>query len=105
MPRKKKEKIEIKEEPIEEKVASTTMNDLADCVVEDQALVARLNAMGFKTKNPKGFTYREAMMCSLIANAVRGDLKSNNAVLEMMQSEKKPPLVSYLGGEQSEFED
>ena len=82
MPRKKKD-IDTGYTDIEDviKSVSGSMDDLTDCVVNDPTLVARLNALGFKSKNPNGMTYKEAIMCSQIANAVKGDLKSYKAVV------------------------
>jgi hypothetical protein len=79
---------------------SSSMDDLAECVVKDPMLVAKLNALGFKSKNPNGMTYKEAIMCSQIANAVKGDLRSYKAVVEMMRQDKTPPIVGFFGNGQ-----
>lgn len=95
------EEVSAERASVEEASISGSMDDLTDCVVNDPGLVDKLNALGFRSKNPKGMTYKEAIMCSQIANAVKGDLKSYRAVVEMMRPNKTPPLVSYLSGEKS----
>lgn len=96
MPRKKKEKEEI----VEPKPRPGNIEDFADCAVTDELLLAKLAALGFQSNNPKGMTYKEAMLCSLIANAAQGNLKAYEAIANTVDKKKDPPLVSFLRGEQ-----
>ena len=89
---------QIKQEP--EKVIESTsgiVDDLTGCIVNNPMLIAQLKALGFKSKNPEGMTFKEAMICSQIANAVRGDLKSYQEVMKYSKA-SKTPLEQFVDG-------
>jgi hypothetical protein len=69
---------------------------LADCVVNNPALIGQLEQLGFKSKNPKGMTFREAMMCSQISNAIRGDIKAYRAVMDYAGEKRMRPIDKLL---------
>ena len=96
-----KKKKEISVEAVNEDVAinmSATVDELADCVLNNPALVGQLNALGFKSKNPNGMTFKEAMICSQIANAIKGDLKSYRAVMDYTEKKSTMPLKNFVDG-------
>lgn len=76
---------------------SGSVDELADCVLNNPVLVAQLKALGFESKNPNGMTFREAMICSQIANAVRGDLKAYQEVMKYTKTQKSP-LERFVAG-------
>ena len=97
LPRKKKEA------PAEAVVpeglpVSGGVDDLANCVMVNPGLVSQMEALGFRSKNPEGMTFKEAMICSQIANAVRGDIKAYRAVMDYADVPKKTPLEAFLDG-------
>jgi hypothetical protein len=65
---------------------------LADCVVNNPALINQFEALGFRSQNPDGMTFREAMMCSQIASAVKGDIKAYRAVMDYAEEKRMRPL-------------
>ena len=69
---------------------------LADCVVNNPALVRQLEQLGFKSKNPEGMTFREAMMCSQISNAIKGDIKAYRAVMDYAGEKGARPIDRLL---------
>lgn len=69
---------------------------LADCVVKNPGLIAQLEQLGFKSKNPEGMTFREAMMCSQISSAVRGDIDAYKAVMNYSGGKKSRPIDRLL---------
>lgn len=77
---------------------SGTVEELANCVLNNPVLVAQLKSLGFESKNPAGMTFKEAMICSQIANAIRGDLKSYQAVMEYSKKEARMPLKEFVNG-------
>ena len=75
------------------------VGDLAGCVVKNKALVQQLKQLGFESKNEDGMTFEEAMICSQIASAIKGDLKAYKAIMSSKPIEKGgSPLDSFLDG-------
>ena len=78
---------------------SGTVNEMANCVVKNKALVHQLEQLGFVSKNPDGMTFKEVMICSQIANAAKGDLDSYRAIMDYKDQDLSgSPLESYLNG-------
>lgn len=94
MSRKKKEAVN----------KSGNVDDLANCVMINPTLVSQLEALGFKSKNPGGgMTFKEAMICSQIANAVRGDIDAYRAVMDYAGCDKKTPLEKFINDVETGF--
>ena len=114
MPRKKTDSVEepkktrkVAEKKTEKKTKkkvitpiaeASTVDDLLDCYVQNLNLVKQLKALGFKPKNAKGMTYREAIICGQITNAVRGDLDAYKAVMADAGKKEKMPLEEFVLG-------
>ena len=102
MPRKKAEtpKKNIKEQKVvNRRVDTSSVDDLANCVVANPNLVSQFKALGFRSKNPEGMTFKEAMICSQIASAIKGDLRSYRAVMDYADKQKEMiPLEDYVQG-------
>lgn len=103
MPRKKAEtpKQNIKEQKVvNRRVDTSSVDDLANCVVANPNLVSQFKALGFKSKNPEGMTFKEAMICSQIASAIKGDLRSYRAVMDYTDKQKnRMPLEEFVMGD------
>ena len=70
------------------------MADLAKNKMNNPGLVDSLTKLGFKTEDPEGMTFEEAMEASQIASAVRGNLKAYQAITSGKKS--KMPLAEFL---------
>ena len=112
MPRKKAEAVKEKpkkkavrkkaEKKAEKKVVTpmetSLVDGLLDCVVQNPKLVSQFNQLGFKSRNPEGMTYREAIVCGQIANAVKGNTRAYIAVMESVNKEERMPLEEFVLG-------
>ena len=78
------------------KKKSNAVSDMMSCTMNNPALVAQLKALGFESKNPDGMTFEEAMICSQISMAVRGDYKAYQTVMGMRENEAVSPLEKFL---------
>ena len=96
---KKKTTEKVKEKVVASKVSS--VDDLMNCVVNNPNLIRQLESLGFKSKNKGGMTYREAMICGQITNAVKGDLKAFRAVMDYAEKQEQMPLEDYVRGSMS----
>ena len=74
------------------------VNDLADCKMNNAALEKQLKQLGFKSKDPNGMTFQEAMICSLMAGAIKGDTKASREILKYysFDQEDENPLEAFL---------
>lgn len=75
---------------------SATVKDLMSCVVNNPPLVSQLKALGFKSKNPEGMTFEEAMIASQISSAIRGDFRSYQIVMENAKNDGLTPLEKFV---------
>ena len=76
---------------------SATVSDMLENVVESPAVVQGLTALGFKSKNPGGMTFKEAIIASQISNAVRGDLQSYRSVMDYAEKgQESSPLLDFV---------
>lgn len=77
-------------------VKSKDIRELAEEKVNNPNLHRGLLMNGFRPANGDYFTFDEAMQCSQISSALRGDLDAYNAVMKQMKEKKKSPLEQYL---------
>lgn len=88
-----------KEPEQEDAVISGTVDDFMNSVMNNPVLAAQMEALGFKSKNPGGMTFKEVMICSQIANAVKGDTRAYKAIMEHSESDNRLPLERFVDGE------
>ena len=105
MPRKKKTEVNVELDSLKSIIPfskSATVNEMAGCVIGNKTLVAQLEAMGFKSKNPGGMTFKEAIIASQIGNAMKGDIQAYRAVMDYAEKDtESSPLIDFV---QANFE-
>ena len=76
---------------------NTLVQELMACRVNNPALVQQMQMLGFKPKDPDGgMTFEEVMVASQISNAVRGDFRSYQAVIEHAKGDDLTPLEAFV---------
>lgn len=68
---------------------------LADCKLHNPELEHKLKQLGFVPKEADAITFREAMACSLISSAVKGDISAYKTLMGNKKDER-PPLQAYM---------
>ena len=98
-PRAKKTEEKVEKRVVPRAVETSSVDDLLDCKMQNTSLVNQLKALGFKSKDPEGMTFREAIICGQITQAVKGDLKAYRAVMDYAGKDKtRMPLEDYVLG-------
>ena len=95
----KRQTVPKKKKVVAPVLQTSTVDDLLDCQVQNPNLVNQLTALGFRSKNPEGMTYREAIIAGQITNAVRGDIDAYKAVMADAGKREMMPLEEYVLGD------
>lgn len=68
---------------------------IADQQVRSSPFVSKMKQLGFSAEG--SMTFEEAMICSQIANAIKGDSKSFTAVMEQLNDRgSENPIEAFL---------
>ena len=69
------------------------IEDFLGCVVESPVLLSQLSQLGFKTEEP--MTFEDALICSQISSAVRGDVNAYKQITGLRKMSSMP-LEDFL---------